>query len=120
MKRPILTIATILWFAPPHHALAQTAPGTEKRATEAPWSPHPHYPEALRSAGTKGTVWTEFVIDTTGHAVMDTFKVLKSDNELFTQAVKDALPDMIFYPAEIDGRKVTELVEVPFAFAPHK
>jgi protein TonB len=48
---------------------------------------------------------------------MSTFKVLKSDHELFSQEVKMALPKMRFYPAEVGGRKVKELVQLPFAFA---
>jgi periplasmic protein TonB len=47
---------------------------------------------------------------------MSTFKVLKSDNDLFTQEIKNTLPKMRFYPAEVGGRKVKELVQLPFTF----
>jgi periplasmic protein TonB len=89
----------------------------EKQAAAVPGSPTPHYPEMLTSAGIEGQVFVEFVIDTTGKADMSTFKVLKSDHELFSQEVKQALPHMRFYPAEVGGRKVKELVQLPFAFA---
>lgn len=89
----------------------------EKQAAEVPGSPGPRYPEMLTSAGIEGQVYVEFVIDTTGHAEMSTFKVLKSDHELFSQEVKSALPHMRFYPAEVGGRKVKELVQLPFAFS---
>jgi periplasmic protein TonB len=89
----------------------------EKQAAAVPGSPTPHYPEMLTSAGIEGQVFVEFVIDTTGRADMNTFKVLKSDHELFSQEVKMALPKMRFYPAEVGGRKVKELVQLPFAFA---
>jgi protein TonB len=89
----------------------------EKQAAEVPGSPGPRYPEMLTSAGIEGQVYVEFVIDTTGHAEMGTFKVLKSDHELFSQEVKSALPRMRFYPAEVGGRKVKELVQLPFAFS---
>jgi len=51
---------------------------------------------------------------------MNTFKVIKSDNDLFTAAVKSALPKMRFYAAEVGGRKVKEQVELPFSFAMSK
>ena len=70
----------------------------------------------LQTAGIAGQVFAQFVIDTTGHVDMNTFKVLKSDNDLFTQEVKTALPKRRFYPAEVGGRKVKELVQHPFAF----
>ena len=45
---------------------------------------------------------------------MATFKVLKSDNDLFSNAVKNALQRMRFLPAEVGGRKVKQLVQQPF------
>ena len=36
---------------------------------------------------------------------------------LFTQAVKNALPNMRFYPAEVGGKKVKQLVQQPFTFS---
>jgi periplasmic protein TonB len=88
----------------------------EKQAGPAPGSPPPEYPDMLRSANVEGEVLAQFVIDTTGRADVSTFKVLKSTNDAFTDAVKRALPRMKFFPAEIGGRKVKELVQEPFAF----
>jgi len=36
--------------------------------------------------------------------------------DLFTNSVKQALSGMRFYPAEIGGRKVKQLVQQPFNF----
>ena len=47
---------------------------------------------------------------------MNTFKVLKSSHDLFTNAVKASLPNMRFYAAEVGGRKVKQLVQMPFQF----
>jgi len=47
---------------------------------------------------------------------MSTFKVLKSTNDLFVDAVKRVLPRWKFYPAETGGHKVKQLVQMPFAF----
>ena len=92
----------------------------EKQAASIPGGPIPKYPDMLQSAGIPGEVLAQFVIDTTGRADMSTFKVLKSDNDLFTQEVKNTLPKMRFYPAEVGGRKVKELVQQPFSFAIRK
>lgn len=88
----------------------------EKPAAMAPGSPGMQYPEMLRSAQVEGTVLASFVVDTTGRADMGTFKVLKSDHELFTNAVRNALPRIRYLPAEIGGRKVKQLVQQPFVF----
>jgi periplasmic protein TonB len=89
----------------------------EKQAAQVPGGPQPRYPDMLQSAGIDGQVLAQFVIDTTGKADMSTFKILKSDNDLFTSEVKNTLPKMRFYPAEVGGRKVKELVQLPFAFS---
>jgi len=86
----------------------------------APDSPHPHYPNALRAANVQGMVLAQFVVDTLGRAEPTTFKVLKSDRPEFVEAVKAALPEMRFIPAEVGGRKVKQLVQQPFSFAPGK
>ena len=89
----------------------------EKPVVMAPGSQGPAYPDMLRTAGIEGTALAQFVVDTTGRAEMNTFKALKSDNDLFTNAVKNALQRMRFLPAEVGGRKVKQLVQQPFQFS---
>jgi protein TonB len=79
-------------------------------------NPTPKYPEVLRSANVTGEVVAQFVVDTTGHAQMNTFKALSSSHDLFTAAVRNTLPQMRFYPAETGGRKVKQLVQQAFKF----
>ena len=62
-------------------------------------------------------VLAQFVVDTTGRADMSQFKVLKSTHDLFTNAVRSSLPQMKFYPAEVGGKKVKQLVQMPFQFS---
>ncbi|HEY8176371.1 MAG TPA: TonB family protein [Gemmatimonadaceae bacterium] len=88
----------------------------EKQVAPAPGNPGPRYPDMLRSANVEGEVLVQFVVDTTGRVEMSQFKVLKSSHDLFTNAVKQALTGMRFYPAEIGGRKVKQLVQQPFNF----
>jgi protein TonB len=92
----------------------------EKPVVMAPGSQGPAYPDMLRTAGIEGQVLAQFVVDTTGRADMGTFKALKSDNDLFTTSVKNALARMRFLPAEVGGKKVKQLVQQPFQFSLNK
>jgi protein TonB len=88
----------------------------EKQVQQVPGTGNMRYPEMLKSANIEGEVLAQFVVDETGHYEPGTFKVLKSSHDLFTAAVKNALPNMKFYPAEVGGRKVKQLVQQPFTF----
>jgi protein TonB len=89
----------------------------EKPAEMLQDSPKPKYPSVLESSGIAGEVQAQFVVSSSGKADMDSFKVLKSTNELFTQAVKNVLPRMRFSPAMIGGKPVNQLVQQSFQFA---
>jgi len=89
----------------------------EKPAEMLQDSPKPKYPSVLESSGIAGEVQAQFVVRNDGKADMDSFKVLKSTNELFTQAVKNVLPRMRFSPAMIGGKPVNQLVQQSFQFA---
>ncbi|HKO16053.1 MAG TPA: energy transducer TonB [Gemmatimonadaceae bacterium] len=89
----------------------------EKQVAAMPGQAAPRYPDMLRSANVEGEVLAQFVVDTSGRAEMNTFKVLKSSHDLFTNSVKNALANMRFYPAEVGGRKVKQLVQMPFVFS---
>ena len=88
----------------------------EKPAQAASGNPSPRYPEVLKSSGVEGRVVAQFVVLENGRADMDQFKILSSDNELFSNAVREVLPRMRFLPAEIGGKKVRQLVQLPFEF----
>ena len=88
----------------------------DRPVISAPGSRGPSYPELLRSAGVEGSVLAQFVVDTTGRADPASFIALRSDNALFTAAVRAALGRMRFLPAEAGGRKVSQLVQQPFQF----
>jgi TonB family protein len=89
----------------------------EKPATQKPGSPKPRYPDVLRSTGLAGEVVAQFVVDTSGAIETSSLKFLKSSHKLFSKAVRDAAPLMEFEPATIRGRRVRQLVQLPFAFA---
>lgn len=89
----------------------------DKPVVLAPGTNGPSYPETLRTAGVEGAVLAQFVVDSTGRADVSTFKALNSDHPLFTASVRAALGRLRFIPAEARGRRVSQLVQLPFAFS---
>src|SRR5436853_594903 len=77
---------------------------------------HPGVRAPLRSSGIQGKVVARFVVDERGMAEADSVQFVSSDNRLFEDAVRVALRRMRFAPAEIGGRKVRQLVQMPFVF----
>src|SRR6185437_1417977 len=88
----------------------------EKTAHPDSGTPAPRYPDMLRSAGAEGDVLVQFVVGTDGRADMSTFKVLKTSHDLFTAAVRGALAQMHWVPADVGGHAVKQLVQMPFQF----
>jgi protein TonB len=76
----------------------------------------PRYPESLRQAGLDGRVLVRFVVDTVGRVDMNSVQVLESTHDLFTRAVRDVLGGFRFKPAEVRGRRVRAMAEMPFEF----
>ena len=76
----------------------------------------PAYPDSLRLNGVEGHVLAQFVVDSTGRVDVPTFVLLESTHGRFTQSVREALPRMLFRPAELGGRKIKQLVQLPFVF----
>jgi len=76
----------------------------------------PRYPETLRQAGVDGRVLVRFTVDTTGRIDPASVEIVSSTHDLFSRAVKDALGGFRFKPAEVGGRRVRALAEMPFEF----
>lgn len=76
----------------------------------------PEYPQSLKDQGIEGQVLAQFVVNESGRYEPGTLKILNSSNAAFTAAVKDALPRMKFSAAQIGGKKVQQLVQMPFQF----
>src|SRR3954462_7536601 len=74
----------------------------------------PVYPESLHSQKVAGEVIVQFVVNEGGEPIMSTFKVLRSNENAFSESVKSAVSAMTFYAAVFQGRKVKQLVQVPF------
>lgn len=89
----------------------------EKQVSVISGNASPRYPEVLRMAGVEGQVVARFVVDERGRVEEGTIKLVRSDNPLFDDPVRSALARMRFSPAETGGRKVRQLVEMPFVFS---
>ena len=74
------------------------------------------YPPSLRATGVNGIVLAEFVVDTAGHVEPEYFGVVSATDPLFTAAVRTALQGAVFSPALRQGRRVRQLVRLPFEF----
>jgi protein TonB len=88
----------------------------EKQVAVVPGAAPPRYPEVLRSAGVEGQVIAVFVVDEQGRSEEESVRFVRADNRLFEDAVRVALRRMRFIPAEVAGRKVRQLVQMPFVF----
>lgn len=93
-----------------------SAEHVERQAYLAQGGVTPRYPHSLRAAGIEGEVTALFVVSETGQVERGTLRFTRSDNPLFEAAVKDALERMRFIPAEVGGKKVRQLVQMPFVF----
>ena len=76
------------------------------------------YPTALFAERLAGTTVAEFVVGADGEMEGDTFGVVSSTHMLFTEAVRHALESARFIPAVKDGRRVRQVVHMPFRFTP--
>jgi TonB family protein len=81
-----------------------------------PGSTAPRYPDILRQSGVEGEVTVAFVVDSSGVADAGSLKIVASSHQLFSNAVRNALPEMKFLPAEVNGRKVRQLARQTFLF----
>jgi protein TonB len=88
----------------------------ERAASALPGNMGPEYPSALRAAGVEGEVVAQFVVSTKGRAEPGSIRVVSATNELFSAAVKRALPRMRFAPALIGRKPVPQFVQQLFVF----
>jgi len=94
-----------------------SAEQVERQVFLRPGSSPPRYPNALRTAGVEGRVIVMFVVNEEGRIEPASVRFARSDNPLFEAAVRDALAGMRFGAAEVGGKKVRQLVQMPFVFS---
>jgi TonB family protein len=86
------------------------------RAVQVSRAPVPRYPEALRSVNITGEVMVQYIVDARGRVEPGSIKILSSTHKLFADAVRAALLEARYRPAEVGGQPVRQLVEQPFIF----
>ena len=79
-------------------------------------NPRPRYPAELQRAGIEGTLLVQFVVDSTGTVDEKTLTFPKDAQPGFLRAVRDALLRSRFFPAELAGTRVRQLVQQQFTF----
>jgi TonB family protein len=88
-----------------------------KPAAARPDNRPPFYPEDERRVNHQGTVLLSFYISADGKAEVSTVEVLHATTRGFLNAVLLSLPNFVFFPAELDGKPVRQLVVMPFQFS---
>jgi TonB family protein len=88
----------------------------ERQAVPRPGQAAARYPRAAVRQREEGVVLVQVVVDTTGRTDMSRFKILRSSDSVFSNAVREAMVTQRFFPAERNGRLVAELIQQPFAF----
>jgi protein TonB len=122
ITKPSVTFSSGILTSPDASLPGATAPQNATQAALIGSMPQIAYPQALRARGreVQGQVLVEFAVDTLGRPDIYTVNVLKSDHELFTAAVRTAIPSMRFVPATQNGKKVRGVVTTQFRFAMDK
>jgi TonB family protein len=83
-------------------------------------APAPRFPDDLRSHWTEGEVAVRFRVDERGRIDMSSVKVLQSDHDLFTAAVRNVLPRFRFEPARSpapESKAISDWVDYRVRFA---
>ena len=78
----------------------------------------PIYPDSLWKAGPSGRVVAEFVVDSTGLIEPESVRIVSATQPAFASAVAAALGEAVFQPAVLDGKRVRQIVRLPFVFSP--
>jgi TonB family protein len=86
------------------------------RAVQVTRAAVPRYPDALKSVNVTGEVIAQYVVDQRGRVEPGSIRILSSTHKLFADAVRRALLEARYRPAEVNGQPVRQLVEQPFIF----
>jgi hypothetical protein len=77
---------------------------------------HPFYPDSLFAFRVTGQVVAQFVVDTTGLVVPETFAIVSSTHPAFAESVRRSLRRSKFHPAVLAGRRVRQVMVLPYRF----
>ena len=77
---------------------------------------HPSYPDSLYAFRVAGDVVAQFVVDTTGLVIAETITAVSSTHAAFTESVRRSLVRSKFHPAILAGRRVRQVMVLPYRF----
>ena len=117
-ERPAEAARRPLVVASPMETEAAYLPeAVDSIARPIPGSIRTPYPDSLFRAHVGGTANVRFVVDTSGLVEMPTVEV-DATHQMFAQAARLALAEARFSPAVLQGRRVRQVVALPFRFTP--
>jgi TonB family protein len=93
------------------------ADAVDSVAIPVPGSIRTTYPDSLFRAQISGSATVRFIVDTIGLVEMSTLEV-SATHDLFAHAARAALSEARFTPAVLQGRRVRQVVAIPFRFTP--
>jgi hypothetical protein len=76
----------------------------------------PVYPDSLWQASVSGGAVAEFVVDTDGFIESATLRIVSATHPYFASAVRSSLEGAMFRAANLGGRTVRQMVQLPFRF----
>ena len=94
-----------------------SASAVDRQVQPLPNNGTPRYPERLRAASVEGEVTARFIVDTTGTVEPSSIAILRTTHTLFADAIRNWLSGTRYVPAELEGRRVRQLVEQRFEFS---
>jgi beta-lactamase regulating signal transducer with metallopeptidase domain/outer membrane biosynthesis protein TonB len=113
---PVPTFKMVITGIAPSPSQGSLSFPRDAQVAPAPGSAAPRFPEILIRAGVSGVTIVQFVVDTTGRPILETLKVVRSDHQLFTNAVQSSLSGLRFLPARVGGRNVKQLAQMVYRF----
>lgn len=88
----------------------------DRAASPGPRPPRPRYPTALLGSGVAGTVRFQFIIDSTGHVVPSSVRLIGPAHPMLATAARDALLLARYNAAQRGGRSVPQIAVQDFQF----
>lgn len=76
----------------------------------------PAYPDSLWRASVSGGVVAEFVVDSDGFIESGTLRIVSATHPNFASAVRSSLEGAMFRAANLAGKAVRQMVQLPFRF----
>jgi TonB family protein len=113
---PWMTLATADTVDQREYAVGDPPPGADSVPRLVPGSLRLRYPGDLQARRVEGRVVVAVRVDTLGVPDMATFRVVQAAHPGLAAAVRAALADARFFPAEVGGHKVAAVAEILTTF----